>query len=430
MQELLDASRRALHAAPPLDHPAYQRYAELLGAELVTRWGSIVAANDHDLAAATERGLPPAILDRLRLGPAQLEHLISLTESVRAALPSVTGMGRPRPAGDWGTLRAVPRPLGVVLMVYEARPTVTVEGALLGAAVGNAVLLRGGHEMAHTDAAVAGVVRDTLVAAGLPADLVTVLHDPDRAVFRALLARPDAIDVLVPRGSPSLIEYCRRTSSIPLIASGGGVNHLYVHADADLDLAARITLDSKVPEPTACNSLEMVLVDRPVATAFRHALVAEATRTATTVRVRTGEDPVPGPQGPVTFAPLDPHDLGREFLDVTVGVLPVDGPAAAVAHIRAHGSGHTEGVVTADPDVADSFVGRVDAAAVVVNGSLRLHDGPTLGLGPELSISTGRMHVRGPVTLHDLVTHSWRVDAGGTTRATTAHPRLETSRAH
>jgi glutamate-5-semialdehyde dehydrogenase len=312
-----------------------------------------------------------------------------------------------------------PEPLGVVLMVYEARPTVTVEGALLGAAVGNAVLLRGGREIAATNAAMAVAIGGALEDAGLPRDLVAVLDDPDRSRFRALLKRSDAVDVLIPRGSPSLIDYCRSASSIPVIASGGGVNHLYVHASADLELAARATLDSKMPEPTACNSLEVVLVDRAVAPRFVGELTRAARRGGVPVEIRVDEHRLSGlaDDDLVRFSALGPADFGREFLDRTVGVREVDGIQEALAHVERHGTGHTEGVIAADEDAVRRFQNRVDAAAIVVNGSLRLHDGPTLGLGPELAISTGRLHVRGPVTLASLVTRVWVVDAAGTLRA-------------
>jgi glutamate-5-semialdehyde dehydrogenase len=425
IDEILAAARDARRAAPPPGDPAYRRFARLLGPTLVARGPALRAANQADLAAAGERGLPPAILDRLRLDLPQRDHLLGLAAAVDRALPAVTADRPVGRTGAAGALRRVPKPLGVILMVYEARPTVTVEAGLLGAAVGNAVLLRGGSEMARTDAVAAGVIRAALVAAGLPADLVTVLADPDRSAFRALLARSDAIDLLVPRGSPSLIDFCRRASTIPVLASGGGVNHLYVHRGADLDLAARITLDSKTPEPTACNALEMVLVDRPVAAQFHRALLAAANAAGIPLEVHSDAAARPYTDGVVGVTPLGPHDAGREFLAATVAVRAVDGLDAAAAHIAEHGSGHTEGIVTGDAAVADAFVRRVDAAAVVVNGSLRLHDGPTLGLGPELSISTGRMHARGPVTLGDLLTHSLRVDAGGKLRTlptAPAHP--------
>lgn len=416
--DLLDAGRRALLAAPPLDHPAYLDLPGRLADRLRAAWPQLRAANEVDLDSARARELPAPIVDRLRLDEPQLAYLLALTRSVRAALPEVLAGGPPRPAGSWGSLRAVPKPLGLVLMVYEARPTVTVEGALLAASVGNAVLLRGGRELSATNAALGRVVRAALVDAGLPGELVTVLDDPDRSVLRTLLARPDAVDVLIPRGSPSLIDYCRRSTAIPVIASGGGVNHLYVHAGADLDRAAAATLDSKLAEPTACNTVETVLVDREVGEPFLRALADAVVAGGVPVRLLVDAPVPPLPTGgPVSVGPFGHADLGREFLDATVGVCRVDGLDEAVAHIARWGSGHTEGVHATDPGVVDAFCRRVDAAALVVNGSLRLHDGPTLGLGPELAISTGRLHVRGPVTLSRLVTHSWVVDAGGTLRA-------------
>jgi glutamate-5-semialdehyde dehydrogenase len=418
-EEILNSARAAVAAAPPTGDPAYARYGRELAARLADHWPTVLKANADDVAHAEQRGLSPVLLDRLRLTDAHLDQLRRLTDTVLAELSEVTAPGPGVPIGDWGVRRRAPKPLGVVFMVYEARPTVTVEGALLPVAVGNAVLLRGGREIARTNAALAAVAREALDAAGLPADLVTVLDDPDRAQLRALLKRPDAVDVLVPRGSPSLIDYCRGASAIPVIASGGGVNHVYVHRSADLALAAEVALDSKLPEPTACNTAELMLVDADVAPAFLAEVLAAAERDdrQVTVRLDTRVPRPDGEGGPWRIDDLKEHDFGREFLDATIGVYPVEGLDEAVAHIHRHGSAHTEGVIAADPAVAEEFTRRVDAAAIVVNGSLRLHDGPTLGLGSEISISTGRMHVRGPVTLGALITHSWVVEAHGTLRS-------------
>ncbi|WP_420031822.1 glutamate-5-semialdehyde dehydrogenase [Streptomyces sp. cg28] len=422
--ELLVSAREAVATAPPVGDLAYETYCRELAKRLAAHWPAVLEANAEDVAVAEERGLSPVLLDRLRLTTAHLGGLERLTEAVLSELTEVTAPGTAVPAGPWGTRSRVPKPLGVAFMVYEARPTVTVEGALLPVAVGNAVILRGGKEIARTNQALAAVARDALEAAGLPTGLVSVIDDPRRTQLRALLKRPDAIDVLIPRGSPSLIDYCRTASSIPVIASGGGVNHLYVHRSADLDLAAEAALDSKLPEPTACNTAEMVLVDEEVAADFVAALLRASERGDRPVNVRlAAHTPRPesadAPAGsrPWSIGELREHDLGREFLDATIGVYPVAGPDEATRHIRTHGSGHTEGVVATDADVTREFARRVDAAAIVVNGSLRLHDGPTLGLGSEISISTGRMHVRGPVTLGALVTHSWVVDARGTLRS-------------
>lgn len=415
--EILTAATAARDAAPPVGAPAYDAFCAAVAGALRAHWPAVRKANADDVDAARAQGHPEALLDRIGLHDGHLERLCALAAQVRAALP---GLSAPR-ADDPGAtgplhVRRIPKPLGVVLFVYEARPTVTVEGALLAAATGNAVLLRGGREIAATNAALRDALTGALRQAGLPAGLVHVLDDADRRQFRALLRRHDAIDLLIPRGSPSLIEHCLSASSIPVVASGGGVNHLYVHADADPVHAAAVALDSKLAEPTACNTLEMVLAHEDIAAALVAEIAAAAGRAGVSCTLRLGPGLHAAPAGPVAVQPLAPHDLGREFLDRTFAVLAVPDLDAALTHIRTHGSRHTEGIVAVDRAVIGRFCERVDAAAIVVDGSLRLHDGPTMGLGPELSISTGRLHVRGPVRLSSLLTYSWVIEGHGTLR--------------
>ncbi|HEU5471322.1 MAG TPA: glutamate-5-semialdehyde dehydrogenase [Actinophytocola sp.] len=415
-EEILDRAARARDAAPPPGDERYLAYCDALATRLDKRWDRVRAANDVDLARAG--GLPDALADRLRVGDAHREQLVALAGEVGRALPAATRPSEPLAATGRMRVRRIPKPLGVLLMIYEARPTVTVEGALLPVAVGNVAILRGGTEMAATNAALGAVVAEAAEAAGLPDGMVQVLTDGDRALVRQLLRRHDAIDALVPRGSPALIEHCRTASTIPVIASGGGVNHLYVDASADLDLAARIALDSKLAEPTACNTLELVLAHADVAEPLARRLVAAGIGLARpyTLRLDAGlAGLVPGGPG-AEVRVLGPHDDGREFLDRTLGLRAVAGLDEAVGHIRRHGSRHTEGVVATRPEVIDGFLRAVDAAALVVNGSLRLHDGPTMRLGPEISISTGRLHVRGPVGLTALLTYSWAIEGNATLR--------------
>lgn len=417
IEQLLSNARHAFETSPLVGDPAYVRYCRALARQLTDGWASVLEANELDLKEGERRGLPSVLVERLRMGESQLNYLVALTEKVPFELTAATAPSQWVSVGDWGTLRRVPKPMGIVLMVYEARPTVTVEGALIPVVVGNSVLLRGGKEMAATDAALSAIIHRALLEAGLPAAMVTTVPDPDRSVLRGLLKRHDAIDVLVPRGSPSLIEHCRSASSIPVIASGGGVNHIYVHQSADLALAAAITLDSKLAEPTACNTVELILVDAQVADAFVQCLIEAGTGAQSPITLRLGAGLRAMSKANVRIEELGEHDLGREFLDATVGVLPVSGLDKAVGHIRQYGSKHTEGVISNDEAVVDRFIALVDAAAVVINGSLRLHDGPTLELGSEISISTGRLHVRGSVTLGALLTYSWVVDAKGALRA-------------
>jgi glutamate-5-semialdehyde dehydrogenase len=303
-------------------------------------------------------------------------------------------------------------------MIYEAKPTVTVEGALVAVCSGNAAILRGSTEIAATNAVLGDVLADALAESELPAGMVQVLGDTDRNQFRELLRRDDAIDLVIPRGSPSLVDYCRTATRIPVIVGGEGVNHLYVHESADPELAVRLLLDSKLPEPAGCTALEMALVDEGAAKAFfavlaRHAAAGELLD----LRLRVPEELIADlPEELEHVEPLADHDDGREYLDLVLGIRIVDGVEEAIDHIRRHGSAHTEGIVGEDADAIERFCGRVDAAAVIVNGSLRLHDGPTIGLGAELAISTGRLHVRGPVTIDALVTHTWRIEGNGAVR--------------
>ncbi|WP_197288706.1 glutamate-5-semialdehyde dehydrogenase [Nocardia sp. NRRL S-836] len=375
---------QARAAAPPPGDPRYADYCSELAIGLAKDWSRVLDANAADVA---DSGLEGELLDRLTLAQRHLDVLLKLADDVRGELPRVTARAGNR----------IAKPLGVVLMIYEARPTVTIEGALLPVAVGNAVILRGGKEMAQTNAELGRIAAEAAARAGLPDGMVQVVTDHDRRVVRELLKRHDVIDALIPRGSPSLIDYCLSASTIPVIASGGGVNHLYVDASADVALAVAIALDSKLPEPTACNTLEMVLAHEDIAPALIEAL--EAARDGWALKLD-----------------LDAHDHGREFLDRTIALHRVSSVDDAVAHIRRYGSGHTEGIVASDRAVVTRFLNTVDAAALVVNGSLRLHDGPTMALGPELSISTGRLHVRGPVGLSALLTYSWVIEGEGALR--------------
>ncbi|HJQ74489.1 MAG TPA: glutamate-5-semialdehyde dehydrogenase, partial [Gaiellaceae bacterium] len=382
------------------------------------RWAEVAEANEQDVEEGRARGLSGPFLDRIRLEERHLEYFGGLARSIARELPELVRPG-PVVRGLGGLeARRVPKPLGVVFMIYEAKPTVTVEGALVSVCSGNATILRGSTEIAATNALLGDVLADALDGSGLPDGMVQVLGDADRNQFRELLRRDDAIDLVLPRGSPSLVDYCRTASRIPVIVGGAGVNHLYVHGSADPELAVRLLIDSKLPEPAGCTALEMALVDERVADAF----FAELARRAAAgelldLRLRVPEELIADlPEELERVEPLAGHDDGREYLDLVLGIRVVDGVDEAIDHIRRHGSAHTEGIVGEDAEAIERFCGRVDAAAVIVNGSLRLHDGPTIGLGAELAISTGRVHVRGPVTIDALVTHSWRIEGNGAVR--------------
>lgn len=427
LEHVLRTAAEARQAAPPPSDERYQKYCAELGLHLRRDWDAVMAANAQDVARATAAGLSAELVDRLTVTERHLESLVSLTERTGQALPGVIRAGEPIPAGNGMTIHRQPKAIGVLLMIYEARPTVTIEGALLPVAVGNVSILRGGTETASTNAAFGALAATAAAAAGLPAGMVQVLSDVDRAGVRWLLKQHASIDVLIPRGSPTLIEFCQSASTIPVIASGGGVNHLYVDASADLELAARLALDSKLTEPTACNTLEMVLAHEEIAVELTRRIVEAGRGDPVPWVLRVDPRLVEG--GRVTGSSFDrresdtvkvtelgDHDAGREFLDRSLGVRPVTGLTEALGYVRTYGSRHTEGIVAQDPAVIARYLAEVDAAGLVVNGSLRLHDGPTMGLGAELSIGTGRLHVRGPVNLSALLTYSWVIEGHGMTR--------------
>ncbi|MEH0935383.1 glutamate-5-semialdehyde dehydrogenase [Micromonospora psammae] len=421
LDDVLRAARAATDQAPPVGDPAYRRFVGALGEVVERNWDQIEEANARDVATGRDRGLPEPLLRRIRFTAEQRPRVTALTTAVADELARGLPADREYAGIAGARARRVRRPLGVLLMIYEARPTVTLDAAVLPICAGNAVLLRGGTEIAATNAVLGDLLGQALAEAGLPGGLAQVLTDVDRAGLRELLHRDDAVDVLLPRGGPSLVDWCRATSRIPMIVGGGGVNHQYVHADADPDLAVRLVLDGKLPEPEGCTALEMALLHDGVADQFLRMLAKHADAPdvrALTLRVDDAlADRVPPELAEaLPVEPLTAADDGREFLRPTLAVRAVAGLDAAVAHIARHGSGHTEGIVTGSPQVADEFCRRVDAAAVVVNGSVRLHDGPSLGVGTEIAISTGRLHVRGPVTLGDLTTWSWRVDGNGAVR--------------
>lgn len=418
VDEVVVTARRALHAAPPLGAPEYLAFADAVVEAVSRRWAEVTDANAQDVEDGRERGLSGPFLDRIRLEERHLEYFGGLARSIARELPELVRPG-PVVKGLAGLeARRVPKPLGVVFMIYEAKPTVTIEGALVAACSGNAAILRGSTEIAATNAALGDILADALAESDLPAGMVQVLGDTDRNQFRELLRRDGEIDLVIPRGSPSLVDYCRTATRIPVIVGGGGVNHLYVHESADPELAVHLVLDSKLPEPAGCTALEMALVDEAAADVF----FAELARRAAAgelldLRLRVPEELIADlPEELRHVEPLADHDDGREYLDLVLGIRVVDGVEEAIEHVRRHGSAHTEGIVAADAEAIERFCARVDAAAVIVNGSLRLHDGPTMGLGAELAISTGRLHVRGPVTIDALVTHTWRIEGNGAVR--------------
>ncbi len=374
----------------------------------------VVEANERDLARGREQGMAESLQDRLRLDPARVAAVASAVRDI-AALPDPVGeVVRGSTLANGLQIRQVRVPMGVVGMIYEARPNVTVDAAALGLKSGNAVLLRGGSAAADTNRALVGVLRRALDAHGLPADAVGLLEGGHGAVHALMTAR-GLVDLLIPRGGADLIEAVVTGSTVPVIETGVGNCHVYVDARADLDKALAIAVNAKTHRPSVCNAAESLLVHRDVADAFLPkalaALSAEGVVLHTDAASGSRADAAGVPHDTAT----DEH-FATEFhgLEMSVGV--VDDLDAALEHIRRFGSGHTEAIVTEDRAAARRFTAEVDAAAVMVNASTRFTDGGEFGFGAEIGISTQKLHARGPMALPELTTTKWVVEGDGQVR--------------
>ena len=414
MDHLHELARQAKEAAGKLalyDTATKNRGLEAIALALEARQGEILEANGRDMAQAEQSGMRPAMLDRLRLTP---ERIAGMAKGVREvmALPDPVGEIMDtvvRPNGL--NIRKVRVPLGVVGIIYEARPNVTVDAAVLCLKSGNAAFLRGGKEAFGTNLVLAGIMKDALAQAGLDSDCITFLDDTSHATADAMMRLRGFIDVLIPRGGAGLIRRVLETATIPTIETGTGNCHLYVDKSADLDMAVEILFNGKCSRPSVCNALETVLVHEAVAERFLPA--AYARLEACHVEWRGCERTraiLPG----ITAATEE--DYAQEFNDYILAARVVDSLDQALSHIARYTTHHSEAIVTADPAAAERFLREVDAAAVYVNASTRFTDGGEFGCGAEIGISTQKMHARGPMGLRELTSYKYVVQGNGQVR--------------
>lgn len=408
-------ARAARGAAAVLHHASDERRrTALLGAaaEIRAAAQAIMDANAEDLTAlSAEGGRSAAFRDRLALTPDRVERLARALEEI-AALPDPLGAvveTRTRPDGL--EIRRVRVPIGVIAMIYESRPNVTVDAAGLCLRSGNAVILRGGAESRRSDEALGRALAAGVRRAGLPEASVTLLARRDYDAIRELVRLDGLVDLVIPRGGLALIRLVAEHARVPVLKHDRGVTHLFVDRDADVEMAVRLAVNAKTNRPSTCNALEKVLVDAPAAPRVVPPLVAALRAAGVEVR-GDAETRRWAPEA----APATDEDWDAEYLDLVLAVRVVDGLAAAIEHIRRHGSGLADAIVTADRGRAERFVREVDSAAVLVNASTRLVDGGEFGLGAEVGISTSRLHARGPMGLADLTTAKWIVWGSGQTR--------------
>ena len=409
MKELLEQAKAARAQVAALTARQKNAALEAMAQGLLEDQEAILAANEQDLEAARDH-ISPVMLDRLRLTP---ERIAAMAQGIRdvAALPDPVGQileRHTRP--DDLEIRKVSVPMGVVAIIYESRPNVTADAAALALTSGNVCVLRGGKEAFRSAKAIVKALRAGLHAQGITESAVNLVEDTSRESAKELMTANGYIDLLIPRGGAGLIQACVTTATVPCIATGTGICHVYVEKTADLNMALSIVENAKTSRPSVCNAEEVLLVDRAIAPEFLPKLYA---RIGAKVELRLDGEAakyIPG-------VPAGERDFDTEFLDYILAVKCVENVREAVSHIAAHSTGHSEAIVTRDSEAERYFTTNVDSAAVYVNASTRFTDGGEFGLGCEMGISTQKLHARGPMGLRELTTYKYIIHGKGQVRA-------------
>lgn len=414
--ELAARARASLVALATSSSHTRNAFLHALGARLRDYGEQLLAANRIDLEQAGD--LPESLRDRLRLTPPRILALADATEAL-AALPDPLGQRFDQRQLDNGLkLHRRRVPLGVLGTIYEARPNVTLDVAALAIKTGNAAILRGGSEALASNRAMVQLVHGALADAGLPIDAIGFVDSVDRDQVMAMLHADPGIDLMIPRGGAGLHAFCRQHARMPVVTGGIGICHLYVDACADLARSIDVIGNAKIQRPTVCNALDTVLVHREVATRFVPMLVTHLSDHGVAFRV-DGRARAALANGTASADIQDagPDDFDTEWLSLVLGIAVVDDADAAIAHIRRHASGHSDGILTDDAALAARFLDQIDSAAVYWNASTRFTDGGEFGLGAEVAVSTQRVHARGPMGLEQLTSYKWVVEGDYHTRS-------------
>src|SRR5919197_702831 len=411
VQQIVERARSAAHQLATLSTPLKNEALVRMAAALEAEEAALTTLNARDLEHAKEHGLSSAMIDRLRLTPKRISDMArGLREIATLADPvgEVTRMWR-RPNGlEVGMMRV---PLGVIAFIYESRPNVTADAVGLCLKSGNAVILRGGSEAIESNAMIAALLAKAAEKAGAAPEAIQFIDTTDRAAVAAMLELPDLLDLVIPRGGEAFVRWVAERSRVPVLKHDKGVVHLFVDADADLDMATAIALNAKTQRPSVCNALETLLVDRAIAERFLPGAAARLAEAGVELRGCPRTRALVPSARPATDA-----DWDAEYLDLVLAIRVVDGLDAAIEHIRAHGTGLAEAIVTNDLARARRFAREVYAAGVLVNASPRLLDGNQFGMGAEMGISTSRVHARGPVGVRELTTTKFVVQGDGPVR--------------
>jgi len=407
------ASRRMAYLSTEVKNKALHNIAD----DLLVKRDEILAANQIDYKGAEASGMSAAMLDRLMLSSSRLE---SIAQDV-LAVAALTD-----PVGEVFDMRTLPNglqvgkkrvPLGVIGAIYESRPNVTIDISVLCLKSGNAIILRGGKEAIRSNTALAKVVQDASIKAGVPDGAVQFVESTDRTLVNHMLRMGDVIDLIVPRGGAELIRFVSESATMPVVAGGVGVCHTYVDRSANVDKAVAIAFNAKVQRPTVCNALDTLLVHADIAERYLPLVAAEWAKAGVEMHCDKRALSILKSAPSLKVVPAKDEDWGKEFLSLVAAVKVVDSLDEALGHIEHYGSGHSEAIITEEYQAAMRFVNEVDAACVYVNASTRFTDGGQFGLGAEVGISTQKFHARGPLGLKELTTYKWIIFGSGQVRA-------------
>ncbi|MFP2238433.1 glutamate-5-semialdehyde dehydrogenase [Pseudescherichia vulneris] len=406
LEQMGIAAKAASYKLAQLSGREKNQVLEKIADYLEAQTDTILRANAQDLDDARANGLSEALLDRLALTPARLK---SIADDVRQVCKLADPVGQVIDGGQLDSGLRIERrrvPLGVVGVIYEARPNVTVDVASLCLKTGNAAILRGGKETWRTNAATVKVIQQALEECGLPAGAVQAIESPDRALVSEMLRMDKYIDMLIPRGGAGLHKLCREQSTIPVITGGIGVCHIYVDDSAEFEPALKIIVNAKTQRPSTCNTVETLLVHKAIADTFLPALSKQMAESGVTLHADANAL-TPLRNGPASVVPVESQQYDDEYLSLDLNVKLVDDLDDAIAHIRQHGTQHSDAILTRTLRHADRFINEVDSSAVYVNASTRFTDGGQFGLGAEVAVSTQKLHARGPMGLEALTTYKW-----------------------
>jgi glutamate-5-semialdehyde dehydrogenase len=408
-----EASRQLAAATADVKNTALIALADAIEANRQ----SILRANEQDLEAAKSDGLEFHLLDRMTLNNERVKAMADAARDIAALEDPIGEVLEDRNVNSGLNLQKVRVPLGVIGVIYESRPNVTIDIATLCIKSGNGVVLRGGKECIITNTVLAGIVKDALDSAGLSRDVVQFVETTDRALVKEMLEMDDVIDLMIPRGSAELVNFVGQNAKMPAITGGVGVCHTYIDADANLDDALAIVVNAKVQRPTVCNALDTVLVHEAIAREFLPSLASEFGVHEVELRADSRSMSVlDAISGGTKVIPAQSNDFGTEFLALIASVKIVDSMDEALDHIAEYGSKHSEAIISESAEAVERFLNEVDSGVVFANTSTYFNDGAQFGLGAEVAISTNKLHARGPMGLKEITTYKWKVRGSGQVR--------------